>query len=71
MNLFLPVSQIAVSILLVTSILLQKESAGLGTAFGAGGGMHHSRRGSEKYIFIATIILSSCFIVLSLIGIFI
>lgn len=53
--------QIAVSILLIISILLQKSEAGIGGAFGAGNdgsSTYRTRRGAEKFLFRATIFLS-------------
>lgn len=55
-------AQIAVSILLVTVILLQQKGQGLGSAFGGSGGIYHSKRGAEKFLFIITIVLAALFI---------
>lgn len=54
---------IVVSVLLVVTVLLQQRGAGLSGAFGGnGGGAYHTKRGLERIIFIATIILSVLFI---------
>ncbi len=45
-------------------ILIQQTEAGLGTAFGGGDGFssgHHTKRGSERTIFIGTIIIAILF----------
>ena len=64
--------QIAVSILLVIFILLQQRGTALGSALGGGGGEFYStRRGLQKKIFLATIVLGSLFIILSLLNLLI
>lgn len=64
--------QIIVSVLLVIAVLLQNRGAGMGGAFGGGsgggigGGAYLTKRGLEKKLYIATIVLAIIFIVLSL-----
>lgn len=56
--------QIVLSVLLIITILLQRSEAGLGGALGGGdmgSGVHHTRRGSEKLLFQATIVLGVLF----------
>ncbi len=58
----------ALSILLIIAILLQQSEAGLGGAFGGGDGFssgHHTKRGAEKVLFIATILIAVLFIATS------
>jgi len=55
------VIQIVLGILLIITILLQRQGAGLSGAFGGEGEFYHSRRGAEKFLFTATIILSTLF----------
>ena len=56
----LPVVQIILSVLLMGAILLQRTGASLGGAFGADNfsSGFHTRRGLEKTLFNATIVLS-------------
>ena len=64
----LPYVQIVLSILLIGGVLLQPSEAGMGGAFGGGDGFssgHHSKRGSEKVIFIGTIVVAILFAVTS------
>lgn len=62
-QLLLPVIQIILSILLVTSILLQQRGSGLGAAFGGEGNVFRTKRGVEKMLFYASIGLSVLFFV--------
>lgn len=63
----IPILQILISIVLVVLILLQERSAGLsGIMGGEGGGFYQTRRGLEKMIFMATIVLSVVFVGLAL-----
>lgn len=65
--------QIAVSIALVVLILLQKNEGGLGGAFGGGdgGGAHYQKRGAERILFNATIVLAIAFGLLAIASLFI
>ncbi len=60
------IAQIVVSLLLMVAILMQSKGAGLGGVFGGTGGVYMTKRGLEKKLFIATIILAVIFILLSL-----
>ena len=53
--------QIGVSVLLIGAILLQQRGAGLGASFGGSGQFYRSKRGFEKILFTATIILAAAF----------
>ena len=55
----LPYIQIVLSIVLIVCILLQQTGASMGGAFGGDNfsAAYHTRRGSEKVLFYATIIL--------------
>lgn len=53
----LPYIQIAISILLSVSILIQQRGTGLSTTFGGDGNVYRTKRGFEKGIFYATIVL--------------
>lgn len=57
---------IAISVALMVAILLQSSSTGLGSAFGGGAEGFYVRRGSEKRLFQATIVLSVLFFVTAL-----
>jgi len=60
----IPYVQIVLSVLLILLVLVQQSEAGLGGAFGGNDGFssgHHQKRGLEKTIFIATIIVAVLF----------
>ncbi len=59
----LPYIQVVLAVLLTGCILLQQTGASLGGAFGGDNftAGYHTRRGSEKYLFWASIILSILF----------
>lgn len=62
----LTIVDMVVMVSLIISIALQNKSAGLSNVFGGGGGVVSTRRGSEKYLFYATIVLGVLFAGLSL-----
>ncbi|MDP3800062.1 MAG: preprotein translocase subunit SecG [bacterium] len=53
--------QIVLAVLLIATVLLQRQGGGLSGAFGGEGEFHHTKRGAEKYLFVATVILSILF----------
>ncbi|MEK7182585.1 MAG: preprotein translocase subunit SecG [Patescibacteria group bacterium] len=59
--------QIILGTLVITSILLQSRGAGIGSAWGGGGEFYSTRRGVEKLLFRATIILVILFSLVSLV----
>ena len=65
MQIALQVIQIILSITLIVLLLLQSKGAGLGSLFG-GDGIYRTRRGVEKTIFQATIILGIIFFAIAL-----
>ena len=63
MSTILPWVQIILSGILITLILVQQNSSGAGGTFGGGdgGSIQYTRRGAEKVIFNATIIVAILF----------
>ena len=57
--------QIVVAVCLAGSILLQSRGTGLGSAFGDFSEQYRSKRGLEKLLFRATIILMVFFVITS------
>jgi len=64
----LNIAQIAVSLLLTVSILLQNRGSGLSAAFGGDFGGYYTKRGMEKFLFYFSIILSVGFLGLSIVS---
>ena len=58
--------QIVISVLLIISILFQNRGAGLSETFGGGGGgggnVYQTKRGFDKFLFTATVILAVLFL---------
>lgn len=69
----LPYAQIITSVVLVTAVLLQQSAAGVGGALGGGdaGGLHHTRRGFEKFLFYLSIACGILFALLAFLSIII
>ena len=58
--------QVVVSILLSLAIMLQQKGTGLSATFGGQGGFTPSKRGADKFLFNATVILAVIFVANSL-----
>lgn len=63
---WLQIAQIIIAVLLITVILMQSKGSGLGSAFGGSSAVYSTKRGAEKKLFFATIILSALFFLVSL-----
>ena len=53
--------QIVVAVLLIASILMQNRGTGVGGIFGGSSGVYRTKRGVEKVLFRATIVLAVLF----------
>lgn len=67
MRIFLIVVQFILALSLIGLILLQNSKGGLGSAFG-GGEFYRSRRGAEKVVFWATIVVAAAFLLSSIVN---
>jgi preprotein translocase subunit SecG len=68
---WLNISQIIIAILVILAILLQSRGASMSGLFGGSGDIYRTKRGIEKTLFIATIVLLVIFFGLSLTGLMI
>jgi preprotein translocase subunit SecG len=65
---FLYLAQIVLAIAIIAIVMLQAKDAGLSNMFGGGDmGVSHTRRGVEKTMFQATIVMGILFLVLALV----
>ncbi|MCI0597740.1 preprotein translocase subunit SecG [Candidatus Parcubacteria bacterium] len=69
----LPYAQITLSLLLIIGIVLQNRGASLGGAFGGDNfaSTFYKRRGAEKFLFQATVVVAVLFVVAAALGFFI
>lgn len=58
----LGIVQMIISVLLIISILLQNKGGGLSETFGGSGNVYQTKRGFDKFLFVATIILAILFL---------
>lgn len=71
---YLPWVQIILAVLLSAAVLFQQTEGSLGSAFGGSssfGSSFHTKRGLEKNLFVATIVLAILFIAAALLRLFI
>ena len=66
----IPFLQIFISVLLIAAVLFQQGGAAMGSAFGQGEGFHTEKRGSEKFLFQASIGLGVAFITIAILNLF-
>lgn len=59
---------IASGVLMMVSILLQQRGASLGAGFGSSGELYTTRRGLDKNLYEATIVLAVIFVLSILVG---
>jgi len=71
MQKYIFIGQIVVSALLITTIILQNRGSSLGGIFGGEGNVYRTKRGAEKFLLLATIILVFLFMGLGLTNILI
>ncbi len=66
----LPYAEIILSLLLIMGVVLQQRGAGLGGAFGGDNfaSTFYKRRGAEKFLFSASIVLAVLFVATAIAG---
>ncbi len=67
-NIILQIITVGSAILMVACILLQQRGASLGAGFGSSGELFTTRRGLDKNLFEATIVLAVVFVLSILVG---
>lgn len=58
---------VVIAVALTALVLLQQRGEGVGRTFGGGGAFYGTRRGLEKQMFYATIVLGALLIILSIV----
>lgn len=66
MAFILKIVQLVTAVLLMLSILLQNKGGSLSGVFGGSGNVYTSKRGFDKILFYATIVLAAIFFLVSL-----
>lgn len=66
---FLLIAQAVIAVLLSIAILLQNRGSGLGSAFGGDFGGYYTKRGFERFLVYATVLLALVFFVLAAINV--
>ncbi len=66
MTRYVQIAQLIVSVLLIVAIILQNRGSGLGGIFGGEGNIYRTKRGVEKGLFIATIVLAVLFFAIAI-----
>lgn len=61
-DMILQIVMVASSILMMVCILLQQRGASLGAGFGSSGELYTTRRGTDKSLYEATVILAVIFV---------
>lgn len=61
MNTFLLTIEVIVAVLLILSILTQQRASGLSQSMGGSGVTYAQRRGAEKVLFQASVVLAAVF----------
>jgi len=70
-NTILQIVTIVSAVLMILAILLQQRGATLGAGFGSSGELYTTRRGVDKNLFEATIVLAVIFVLSILAGLLI
>jgi preprotein translocase subunit SecG len=69
---FLNLLQITISVILIVVVLLQVKGSGFGAALGgmSGGSVYRTKRGLERTLFQATILLVIAFVLISFLSVY-
>jgi len=66
MSNFLKFADIIVMVVMIIVIVMQNKSSGLSNVFGGAGNIVQTRRGFEKWLFYATIVIGIIFVVINI-----
>ncbi len=71
MHTALKIFQVIISVLLIAVVMVQNKSAGLSATFGGSAPIQTSKRGAEKIVYMATIVLAVLFVLSALATLFV
>lgn len=63
----LQIVELIVAIVLMAIVLTQQRGSGIGGAFGGESASYSTRRGFEKFLYYATIVLGTAFVLIAII----
>lgn len=63
--------EVVIAVLLIFSIILQQRGSEAGVVFGGGSQTYRSKKGLEKVLFYATVVLAALFAGFSILGVLI
>lgn len=66
MQKIISILHLLIALALIGAIVIQAKGKGLGSFLGGDSGTYHSKRGVEKTLFIATIVLAVLFLLTSI-----
>lgn len=69
METYITIAQVIISIILIITIIMQKQGTSMSGFLGGSGESYYSRRGAEKTLFYITIILVVLFLGLGVVNI--
>ncbi len=67
----IPIAQIVMSVVLIGLILIQGKGTGLSGVFGGEGNVFRTKRGAERVIYIATIVVVILFFAVALANVYV
>jgi protein translocase SecG subunit len=68
-QIILPIIQIILAVMLTVAILLQHRGTGLGAAFGGDSTVFRTKRGIEKGLHYATIVIAALFFITAILNV--
>jgi protein translocase SecG subunit len=71
MTQYLAIALCALSVGIISLILLQNKGAGLSSTFGGGNEVYLTKRGIEKWVINATVVLITIFVVIRILAFYI
>ena len=65
----IPIFEMVLAVLMIGLNLLQAKGSGLSTVFGGEGNVYSTRRGAERVVFLATIVVAVLFFAIALVNV--